>query len=102
MHCIASSAGVHHTSGRSTYIQNEEFEEKTRSELSDPSLAAWVHHVQAILPQGRCKWVNTTPPKEPTGDEDEEEEADEGAGPEPEAGPPLLHPLQNDDRKPSA
>ncbi len=83
---------------RTSFIKAEEFEPKTRAELLDPALSGWVHHVQAILPQGRCKWVNTIPPKEPTGDEDEEEE-EEGSGPEPEVGPPLLHPLQNDDRE---
>jgi hypothetical protein len=59
-------------------------------------LSGWVHHTQAILPQGRCKWVDTTPPKEPSDDDEEEEE--EQPQVEPEVGPPLLHPLQNDDR----
>ena len=52
---------------------------------------------QAILPQGRTKWLNPSPPKEETEEENDDEEAKDDA-PEPEVGPPLLHPLQNDDR----
>jgi radial spoke head protein 4A len=82
---------------RATFIANEEFEPKTRAELLDGSLSGWVHHVQAILPQGRCKWVNPNPPKESEDGEEEEEPAEPAA--EPEVGPPLLHPIQNDERK---
>ena len=53
--------------------------------------------MQAILPQGRTKWLNPNPPKEDAEDDDADEEAKEDAV-EPEVGPPLLHPLQNDDR----
>jgi len=81
--------------GRHAFIPNEEFEPKTRAELLDNTLAGWVHHGQAILPQGRCKWVNPNPKKEGGDDEEEEEEGEDAV--EAEVGPPLLHPLQNDD-----
>ena len=55
-----------------------------------------MHHVQAILPQGRCKWVNPNPTKE--SEEEEEDDEPKGEAVEPEVGPPLLHPIQNDDR----
>ena len=42
-------------------------------------------------------WVNPNPPKEDAGDEEDEEE--EKAEVQPEVGPPLLQPLQNDDRE---
>ena len=48
--------------------------------------------------QGRTKWVNPNPPKEEKEEEEEEDDSKEEAV-EPEVGPPLLHPLQNDDRK---
>jgi len=82
---------------RENFVPNEEYEEKPRNELLDPSLAGWVHKAPFILPQGRCRWVNPQPPKESDGDEDEEEEEGDPAAPEPETGPPLLQPLQNDE-----
>ena len=87
---------------RENFIVNEEFEEKTRAELLDPTLAGWVHHGAHILPQGRCKWVNPQPAKEADGEDEEEEEEDgDASAPEPETGPPLLQPLQNDEGKDS-
>jgi hypothetical protein len=80
---------------RANFIVNEDFEPKTRQELADGSLAGWAHHVQALLPQGRAKWVNPDPPKETEDDEDDEPKEERV---EPEVGPPLLHPIQNDDR----
>ena len=44
--------------GRDSYTMNVEFEPLPVYELIDPSLNNWVHHMQHILPQGRCQWVN--------------------------------------------
>ena len=82
---------------RENFVVNEEFEEKPRSELLNPDLSAWVHHASHILPQGRCRWVNPSPPKEREGEEEEEEEEEPETQAEPETGPPLLQPLQNDE-----
>ena len=54
---------------------NVDFEPVSLRDLCDGSLQHWVHHVQHILPQGRCVWVKVgqeTP--EEVDDEDEEEE----------------------------
>lgn len=83
---------------RDTFIEDEEFEGKTRPELLAEDMSGWAHHTQYLLPQGRCKWENPNPKNE---DDDEEgsddEDEDEDEGPEPESGPALLTPLQNDD-----
>jgi radial spoke head protein 4A len=81
--------------GRSSYIKDEEFEGVAKSALLDSSMAGWAHHVQFILPQGRCKWVNPAPPKEDADEDEEEEEEEEEV--EPETGPPLLTPAQEDE-----
>eukprot|EP00049_Salpingoeca_infusionum_P017728 m.354140 g.354140 ORF g.354140 m.354140 type:complete len:489 (-) comp16930_c0_seq1:291-1757(-) len=81
---------------RDTFIEDEEFEGKALAELLEPDLSGWVHHAQYILPQGRCKWVNPVVKDEDQEDEDDEEEEEEEEEVEPEAGPPLLTPLQND------
>ncbi|KAK3508762.1 hypothetical protein QTP70_004239 [Hemibagrus guttatus] len=62
------------------------------------SLSAWVHHIQHILMQGRCVWVNLAEKTENLLDEDaeEEEKEEEPDEPEPEVGPPLLTPLSED------
>ena len=44
--------------GRDSYTLNVEFEPLPIYELADPTLMSWVHHMQHILPQGRCKWIN--------------------------------------------
>lgn len=44
--------------GRDSFVENVEFEPLPVYELVDPSLNCWVHHMQHILPQGRCQWVN--------------------------------------------
>ena len=52
----------------------------------------WVHHVQHILPQGRCLWFNPfEKPQDDFEDEDldDEEEEDMDVA-KPEIGPPLL------------
>jgi radial spoke head protein 4A len=83
--------------GRDNYVMNQDFEGIPVRDLIDPSLANWVHHVQHILPQGRCSWWNPVQKNEDDFDEDEEEEErEEPDEPEPEVGPPLLTPLSED------
>eukprot|EP00038_Savillea_parva_P007408 m.169946 g.169946 ORF g.169946 m.169946 type:complete len:502 (+) comp13172_c0_seq1:58-1563(+) len=82
--------------GRSSYVADEEYEGVSKSTLLDSTMAGWAHHVQYILPQGRTKWVNPKPPKEDE-EEDEEEEEEEEEEVEPETGPPLLTPAQEDE-----
>lgn len=85
------------TEGRNDCVINVDFEPVSLRDLCDGSLQHWVHHVQHILPQGRCVWVKVgqeTP--EEVDDEDEEEEREEPDEPEPEVGPPLLTPLSED------
>ncbi|EDO48571.1 predicted protein [Nematostella vectensis] len=83
---------------RDTFVVNQEFEGLTVGDMTDPSCANWVHHVQYILPQGRCSWFNPSQKKdeEEMEEEDEEEEREEPDEPEPETGPPLLTPLSED------
>jgi radial spoke head protein 4/6 len=83
---------------RESFIKNEEYEGIAVEELTSPELANWVHHVQYLLPQGRCSWVN---PKQDDEDAERDEEDEEGDGeereqPEPETGPVLLSPLSED------
>ncbi|XP_039626056.1 radial spoke head protein 4 homolog A [Polypterus senegalus] len=83
---------------RDTYEENPEFEGIPVPEMAE-SLASWVHHVQHILPQGRCVWVNVSQKKgegEEEEEEEEEEKEEEPDEPEPEVGPPLLTPLSED------
>ncbi|XP_053552835.1 radial spoke head protein 6 homolog A, partial [Bombina bombina] len=82
---------------RDTYEENPEFEGIPVPELVE-SLSNWVHHVQHILPQGRCVWFNTFTKSEEEAEEEEgeEEEKEEEEEPEPEVGPPLLTPLSED------
>eukprot|EP00918_Siedleckia_nematoides_P107558 GHVU01234607.1.p1 GENE.GHVU01234607.1~~GHVU01234607.1.p1 ORF type:complete len:407 (+),score=107.40 GHVU01234607.1:443-1663(+) len=83
--------------GRDNFVENADFEGIPVRELVDPSLANWVHHVQNVLPQGRCTWWNPVQKNEDEfEDEDEEEEREEPDEPEPEVGPPLLTPLSED------
>ena len=83
---------------RENFVENIDFEGVPARELVDPSLANWVHHVQYILPQGRCTWWN---PFEKADDaeaeDDEDDEGDQADEPEPETGPPLLTPLSEDE-----
>jgi len=44
--------------GRTDFTENPDFEKLPLRDLTDPTLANWVHHVQHILPQGRCTWFN--------------------------------------------
>lgn len=83
--------------GRDNFVENVDFEGIPVQELIDPSLANWVHHVQHILPQGRCSWWNPVQKNEDDfEDEEDEEEREEPDEPEPEVGPPLLTPLSED------
>nr|XP_046247040.1 radial spoke head protein 6 homolog A [Scatophagus argus] len=82
---------------RDSYEINPDFEGVPVSEMAE-SLSTWVHHVQHILQQGRCTWVNLAvktgeDSNEEREAEEKEEEPDE---PEPEVGPPLLTPLSQD------
>ncbi|XP_026109096.1 radial spoke head protein 6 homolog A [Carassius auratus] len=84
---------------RDSYEENPNFEGINVNEMAE-SLNLWVHHVQHILTQGRCVWVNVTKKSaddvdEDAEDEEREEESDE---PEPEVGPPLLTPLSEDSK----
>ncbi|XP_035688014.1 radial spoke head protein 4 homolog A-like [Branchiostoma floridae] len=82
---------------RDTYVENPDFEPVPVRDLTDPSLANWVHHVQHILPQGRCTWFNPVQKQEDEfEDEEDEEEKEEPDEPEPEVGPPLLTPVSED------
>ncbi|XP_060042096.1 radial spoke head protein 6 homolog A isoform X2 [Erinaceus europaeus] len=83
--------------GRESFEENPDFEGIPVLELVD-SMANWVHHVQHILPQGRCSWVNPMQKMEEEEELGEEEEkADEGIEEvEQEIGPPLLTPLSED------
>jgi len=84
--------------GRDSFVENVEFEHLRNTELVDPALSNWVHHVQHILPQGRCVWVNPAVKTETEDfdDEEEEEEREEPDEPQPEHGPALLTPISED------
>ncbi|XP_004630339.1 radial spoke head protein 4 homolog A [Octodon degus] len=84
-------------SGRDSFEENPDFEGIQVLDLVE-SLSNWVHHVQHILPQGRCTWFNPIPKHE---EEEEENEEKEEKGEEPdyleqEIGPPLLTPISED------
>lgn len=82
---------------RDHFVTNLDFEGLPLRDLTDSSLQHWVHHVQYILPQGRCQWYNPVQKNEEDfEDEDEEEEREEPDEPEPERGQPLLTPLSED------
>jgi len=82
---------------RESYIENPDFEGIPVKDLVDPALSNWVHHVQHILPQGRCTWFNPVQQQEDEfEDEEDEEEREEPDEPEPEVGPPLLTPISED------
>ncbi|XP_061440583.1 radial spoke head protein 6 homolog A-like isoform X2 [Rhineura floridana] len=80
--------------GRDSYEENPDFEPISVAELVE-SLSNWVHHIQNILMQGRCTWVNPFQKSEEEEEEDEEEEKDEQEESQ-EIGPPLLTPLSED------
>ncbi|VDP90814.1 unnamed protein product [Echinostoma caproni] len=94
--------GMEEDASRETFVVNPDYEPVSIFELSDPSLANWVHHASYILPQGRTVWWNPNQKSSGgSGDEDdktdeEDEELEEVDEPEPETGPPLLTPLSED------
>ncbi|CAH6778212.1 radial spoke head protein 4 homolog A [Phodopus roborovskii] len=82
--------------GRDSYEENPDFEGVQVTELVE-SLSSWVHHVQYILPQGRCTWFNPIQKNEE--EEEEEDDEEKGEGPdyiEQNVGPPLLTPISED------
>lgn len=85
--------------GRDSYEENPDFEGIQVIDLVE-SLSNWVHHVQYILPQGRCTWFNPIQKNEEEEEEEEDEEKeDKGEEPdyiEQEVGPPLLTPISED------
>ncbi|XP_014051759.1 radial spoke head protein 6 homolog A [Salmo salar] len=82
---------------RDSFEENSDFEGIPVPEMAE-SLSTWVHHVQHILQQGRCVWVNLADKPEDDFEEeaDEEEKEEEPDEPDPEVGPPLLTPLSED------
>ncbi|KAM8788313.1 radial spoke head protein 4 homolog A [Rhynchonycteris naso] len=85
--------------GQDSFEENPDFEGIQVIDLVE-SLSNWVHHVQHILPQGRCNWFN---PIQKSEEEEEEEEKEEEKEEEPdyteqeqEVGPPLLTPISED------
>ncbi|KAK1337970.1 hypothetical protein QTO34_001074 [Cnephaeus nilssonii] len=59
-------------SGRDNFEENPDFEGIQVIDLVE-SLSNWVHHVQHILPQGRCNWFNPIQKTEEEEEEDDEE-----------------------------
>ncbi|XP_055981239.1 radial spoke head protein 4 homolog A [Sorex fumeus] len=84
--------------GRDSFEENPEFEGIPVIDLVE-SLSNWVHHVQHILPQGRCNWFNPNQKNEEEEEEEYEEKEEKGEEPdytEQEVGPPLLTPISED------
>uniref|UniRef100_A0A8D2KZX5 Radial spoke head component 4A n=1 Tax=Varanus komodoensis TaxID=61221 RepID=A0A8D2KZX5_VARKO len=81
--------------GRDTYEENPDFEPISVLEMVE-SLSNWVHHIQNILIQGRCTWINPFQKSEEEEEEDEEEEKPDEQEESQEVGPPLLTPLSED------
>nr|XP_030709480.1 radial spoke head protein 4 homolog A [Globicephala melas] len=86
---------------RDSFEENPDFEGIQVIDLVE-SLSNWVHHVQHILPQGRCNWFNPIQKSEEEeaaeaeAEEEEEEEREEPDYIEQEVGPPLLTPISED------
>ncbi|XP_073931951.1 radial spoke head protein 4 homolog A isoform X2 [Castor canadensis] len=81
--------------GRVSFEENPDFEGIQVVDLVD-SLSNWVHHVQHILPQGRCNWFNPIQQNEEEAEEEGEEKGEEPDYIEQEVGPPLLTPISED------
>uniref|UniRef100_A0A670Z983 Radial spoke head component 4A n=2 Tax=Pseudonaja textilis TaxID=8673 RepID=A0A670Z983_PSETE len=81
--------------GRDNYEENPDFEPIPVPEMLD-TLSNWVHHVQNILKQGRCTWINPYQKSEEEEEEEDEEEKQEEPEELQETGPPLLTPLSED------
>ncbi|XP_020610209.1 radial spoke head protein 6 homolog A-like [Orbicella faveolata] len=83
---------------RDSYMLNVDFEGISVRELADPSLHNWAHHVQHVLPQGRCVWHNPIEkPEDDFEEEEEEEEREDVEEPKPESGPQLLTSIAEDE-----
>ncbi|XP_074616257.1 radial spoke head protein 4 homolog A-like isoform X5 [Acropora palmata] len=83
---------------RDSYMINIDYEGISLRELADPALHNWVHHMQHILPQGRCVWHNPVEKAEDDFEEEEEEEEKEDVEePKPESGPQLLTSIAEDE-----
>ncbi|XP_070817540.1 radial spoke head protein 6 homolog A [Chaetodon trifascialis] len=82
---------------RDSYEVNPDFKGVPVAEMAE-SLSTWVHHVQHILQQGRCTWMNLAvkPGEDPNEEGDAEEKEEDPDEPEPEVGPSLLTPLSQD------
>lgn len=81
-----------------TYMMNTEFEGLSVSELTEPSMMSWAHHMPYILPQGRCSWYNPYEQPEDDFEEEDEEEEEQTINPVviPETGPNLLGSVGDD------
>ncbi|XP_019949301.2 radial spoke head protein 4 homolog A-like [Paralichthys olivaceus] len=80
---------------QNSYKVNPDFESILAAEMA---LSNWVHHIQHILPQGRCTWMNmAVEPKDSIEEGETEETEEEPDEPEAEFGPPLLTPLSQDE-----
>jgi len=84
---------------RDSYEVNVEFDGLSVKDLIEPSMQNWVHHVQHILPQGRCSWFDPfQKPEDDFEDEDLDEEEEENVDvAEPETGPQLLTSVAEDE-----
>ncbi|KAM4816714.1 LOW QUALITY PROTEIN: radial spoke head protein 4 homolog A-like [Urocitellus parryii] len=84
--------------GRDSSEENPDFEGIQVMDLVE-SLSNWVHHVQHILPQGRCNLFNPVQKDEEEEEEEDEEKEEKGEDPdytEQELGLPLLTPISED------
>ena len=86
---------------RDSYELNIEFEGLSVKDMIDSSMQGWVHHVQSILPQGRCTWYDPFQrPEDDFEDEDlDEDEEEKLEVAEPETGPTLLSSAADDERE---
>ncbi|KAM4738623.1 radial spoke head protein 4 homolog A [Anableps anableps] len=82
---------------RDSFEMNPDFESIPVGEMVE-TLSSWVHHVQHILQQGRCTWVNIAvkPDEDSNEDIEDDEKEEEPDEVEPEVGPGLLTPLSQD------
>ena len=80
---------------------NVEFDGLSIEDLIEPSMQNWVHHVQHILPQGRCSWFDPfQKPEDDFEDEDLDEDEEESVDvAQPETGPQLLTSVAEDERE---
>ncbi|XP_014248177.1 radial spoke head protein 6 homolog A-like [Cimex lectularius] len=83
--------------GKGNVLINKEFDPMAIKDLTDPTLAFWVHHTPYILKQGRTIWYNVNKKKAPMREEMFGEFGEMGEDETPgETGPPLLTSLAED------